>query len=94
VVQLHIFNVFPGSPAMEQFGSMYSESGTKFIGPQGQDDRLEALDEERRAFYLRYYLNPRYVLRTLRRRWRPLLANFGEEASFALRSTRFFLGGS
>ena len=54
----------------------------------------EALDQERRTFYLRYYLSPRYVARTLRRRWRPLLANFGEEASFALRSTRFFLGGS
>ncbi|MEE2779321.1 MAG: radical SAM protein [Myxococcota bacterium] len=94
VVQLHIFNVFPGAPAMAEFGSMYSEAGTKFLGPTGRDDRLEALDEERRKFYLRYYLSPRYVVRTLRRRWRPLLANFGEEASFALRSTRFFLGGS
>ena len=92
VVQLHIFNVFPGAPAMEMYPELYAEAGTKFTGPKGRLEHLDALDRERRAFYRRYYLNPRYVARTLRRRWRPLLANFGEEAAWVLGSTRFFLG--
>lgn len=92
VVQLHIFNVFPGAPAMEAFPELYAEEGTKFTGPRGRVSRLEELDEERRSFYLRYYTSPRYVARTLKRRWRPLMANLPDEISFALRSARFFAG--
>lgn len=92
VVQLHIFNVFPGAPAMERFPQLYEERATKFTGPRGRGERIEALDAERRAFYRRYYLSPGYLGRTLKRRWRPLLANIEEEAGFVLRSTRFFLG--
>jgi anaerobic magnesium-protoporphyrin IX monomethyl ester cyclase len=92
VVQLHIFNVFPGAPAMEIFPELYAEEGTKFTGPKGRSEELEALDKERRAFYLRYYTSPRFVARTLRRRWRPLLANLPDEVSFALKSARFFAG--
>jgi anaerobic magnesium-protoporphyrin IX monomethyl ester cyclase len=91
LVQLHIFNVFPGAPAMDMFPERYVEEGTKFTGPRGLDQRMIDLDRERRSFYRRYYLSPRYLGRALRRRWRPLLHNFGEEAEFVVRTTRFFL---
>ena len=94
VVQLHIFNVYPGAPAMEAYPELYAESGTKFTGPTELDRDNVALDDERRTFYRRYYLSPSYIQRALRRRWRPLLHNLGEELGFAWRSTRFFLGGS
>jgi anaerobic magnesium-protoporphyrin IX monomethyl ester cyclase len=92
VVQLHIFNVFPGAPAMETFPELYAEEGTKFTGPRGRVETLAELDKERRTFYLRYYTSPRYVTRTLKRRWRPLLANLPQELSFAFKSARFFAG--
>ncbi|MBD89824.1 MAG: hypothetical protein CL940_05775 [Deltaproteobacteria bacterium] len=92
VVQLHIFNVFPGAPAMDAFPELYAEEGTKFTGPRGRVTQLEELDKERRAFYLRYYTSPRYVARTLKRRWRPLISNLPDELSFAFRSARFFAG--
>lgn len=93
VVQLHIFNVFPGAPAMDLFPDRYTDDGTKFTGPLALDAHLRDLDRERREFYRRYYLSPRYLGRTLRRRWRPLLHNLGDEARFVAGATRFFLEG-
>jgi len=93
VVQLHIFNVFPGAPAMEIFPELYAEDGTKFTGPRGRSEQLEALDSERRAFYLRYYTSPRYIARTLKRRWRPLLSNLPDELRFAMKAAKFFARG-
>ena len=90
VVQIHIFNVFPGAPAMELYPDLYDPTPTKFTGP-GQGGK-DALDEERRRFYRRYYLRPRYIRRTLQRRWRPMLANLDGELDFVKRSMRFFTG--
>jgi len=89
VAQVHIFNVYPGAPAMELYPELRDAGGTKFTGPRAQ---AAALERERNAFYRRYYLSPRYLARTLRRRWRPLLANLDEEVAFAWKTARFFLG--
>lgn len=94
VVQLHIFNVFPGAPAMEMFPERYQRSATKFTGPRSADPHMLELDREVRAFYRRYYLRPAYLARTVRRRWRSLAHNLGDEARFAAHATRFFLGSS
>jgi anaerobic magnesium-protoporphyrin IX monomethyl ester cyclase len=92
VVQIHIFNVFPGAPAMELYPELHNPTTTKFTGP-GNIGK-EALDAERRRFYRRYYLRPGYLGRTLRRRWRPMLANLDGELDFVKRSVRFFAGNA
>jgi radical SAM superfamily enzyme YgiQ (UPF0313 family) len=92
VAQIHIFNVFPGAEAMTLFPDQYSDTSTKFTGPDPSDSAIAQLDRERRRFYRDYYLSPRYLTRTLRRRWRPLWANMGQELDFVKRTTRFFLG--
>lgn len=89
VVQIHIFNVFPGAPAMELYPHLFNPKTTKFTGAEG--DEQVALDAERRRFYRRYYLHPRYLGRTLKRRWRPMLANLEGELDFVRRASRFFL---
>jgi len=96
VVQLHIFNVFEGAPAFEddRFKGFYDPAATKFTGPQGtRNADLAQLDAERRAFYRKYYFDPRYLQRQVRRRFWPLMANLGAELEFAKRSARFFLQG-
>ena len=90
VVQIHIFNVFPGAPAMELYPDLYDPKTTKFTGPESRGQK--ELDDERRKFYRRYYLRPRYLRRTLKRRWRPMLANLDGELDFVKRSVRFFTG--
>ncbi|MGM0578479.1 MAG: B12-binding domain-containing radical SAM protein [Myxococcota bacterium] len=91
LVQIHIFNLFPGSSAMELYPELYSPTGSKFTGPATMGPELERLDRERRAFYLRYYLDPRNLGRMVRRRWRPILANLGDEVDFAWQATRYFM---
>jgi len=90
VVQIHIFNVFPGAPAMDIYPDLYDPTTTKFTGPGHNEE--DPLDEERRRFYRRYYLRPRYLRRTLKRRWKPMLANLDGELEFVRRSMRFFTG--
>lgn len=89
VAQVHIFNVYPGAPAIELYPELRDAGGTKFTGPRAH---AAALERQRNAFYRRYYLSPRYLARTVRRRWRPLLANLDEELAFAWKTARFFLG--
>ena len=92
LAQVHIFNVMPGSSAEALYPELLAPEATKFSGPVALDARMDALDAERRRFYLRYYLGPRYLLRTLRRRGKALARNLPSEAAFALRSVRYFLG--
>ena len=98
MVQIHIYNVFPGAPAMDQPGTHYDPLASKFTGPSdGASEQIglsQRLHDERQAFYRRYYLHPTYITRTLKRRWRPLLANLAEESQFAWRSARFFFSGA
>ena len=75
---------------MDLYPDLYDPTTTKFTGP-GQGGK-DALDDERRRFYRRYYLRPRYIRRTLQRRWRPMLANLDGELDFVKRSMRFFTG--